>query len=101
MLTFCNSSIDLNFEKSKFGKIISRVELRKTARNPTPSARPARARGSLSRMRRHKPQPEHRDDVPEPAEQPYGPGWRAWCMANARREIAAGRLRQTIDDSGD
>lgn len=53
-------------------------------------------------MRATKPQPVTPVRATEPGEaERRAAAFGAWMMSNVRREIAAGRVRQTIDDNGE
>lgn len=81
--------------------LASRVIAR--AKQNTRHVQTSLARGSLPLMKRPKPQPRP-TNAPEPpvgtVGSGYGAGFGAWFMANVRREIAAGRVRTTIDKDG-
>lgn len=47
-------------------------------------------------MRTTKPQPEP-SDAPDSRRTPFA----EWMMSNIRREVAAGRVRTTIDEDGE
>jgi hypothetical protein len=51
-------------------------------------------------MKGSKPLPHDADEPEARGTEPYGPAYGAWFMANVRREIAAARLRETIDEQG-
>jgi len=97
---FTASVLNLNFEKfenrsEKKFRARHSATLARDASAPEPS-RATRPRVKLPTMKRSKPQP---DDAVEAQRRATAFG--AWFMANVRREIAAGRVRETIDERGE